>query len=173
MADGQTQSEEAEAAKKAKASRNYAANLGSKIEMGGGILGAFGTILGGRQQKQAMYANAGLEDFNANQVDYMGKYALINQKRKADQVIGAARAQYGASGVQSNEGSPLDILQQSAANAALDHIMLKYNYDLESYGHRRSAQAMRQEGDQAETNSYLSAGAQLVSGAGKAIAGMG
>ena len=150
-----------------------ASDIGQKIQFGGGVIGAFGTLLGGIQQKQALYANADMEDFNASQIDYMGKHALIKQKRQADQVIGAARAQYGASGVQSNEGSPLDILQQSAAQAALDNIMMKYNYDLEAYGHRRSAKIMRYEGDQAEANAWMSAGGQLLEAGGKAIAGAG
>lgn len=150
-----------------------AEDWGKKIEAGGGIVGAFGTVLGGMQSKQSAYMNASFEEFNADQIDYMGRQAVAKQKRQADQIIGNARANYGASGVQSTEGSPLDILQQSASEAALDNIMMKYNYDVAAYGKRRSAKIMRYEGDQALENSYLSAAGQLMTSAAKAVASGG
>lgn len=139
------------------------------MQAGGGVLGAFGHMYSGARQRDAAYNNAFLEEWNANNIDVLAPYALQQQKSQNQKVIGSARAQYGASGVQSNEGSALDVLERSSSQAALEQVLYKRQLENLSYSHRLSAQNMRQAGDDADTagkiaafGSMLSAGASLL-----------
>lgn len=74
--------------------------------------------------------NAGIALRNAEIAKFQGEIALEDQAKLATKTLGAARAAYGASGVTAASGSAIDVLAESAANAARDRYMLKFNTDL-------------------------------------------
>jgi hypothetical protein len=76
-------------------------------------------------------------------------------------------AGYGASGV-TMEGSPMDVLEASAATAELDRQNILYGGGLRTQGYQSTAGLELMRGQNAETGSYLSAGSSLLSGAAKA-----
>lgn len=70
--------------------------------------------------------NAELARIDAGIVADQGAATLAQFVKRAEGIEGTAIATYGASGVVSSEGSPLEILAQSAGEAAYDANMIKY-----------------------------------------------
>lgn len=136
----------------------------------GGIMGAMGAIKGGQQAQAAGQYNAGLAEQNANINDQQKALAIRRQQTAAGNAIANAHAQYSSNGIDASEGSALDVLAQSASEAALDTELTKYQYNLKSAGLRNTAKMYRFEGDQAMDNSYYSAAGSLLGTAGN-IAG--
>lgn len=89
------------------------------------------------------------------------------QQRHARRVIGAARAGYGASGL-SVEGSPLEVLEMSAANAELDRQNILYRGELRAMGYESDAALETARSDAADRAGYIQAGSALLMGAGRA-----
>lgn len=79
--------------------------------------------------KAAEY-NASIALRNVEIAKFQGQIAEEDQAKLATKTLGAARAAYGASGVTAASGSAIDVLAESAANAARDRYMLKFNTDL-------------------------------------------
>lgn len=147
-------------------------NASDALTGAGGLFGSIGAIKQGQMSQAAGYYNAEVADYNAQEILKAGDIAVQHQKREAAQAIGQARVQYSANGIDANEGSALDVLQNSAANAALESINLKHQYQAKSYGYTATANLSRYQGDQALNSSYYSAAGQLLSSAG-AIIGAG
>lgn len=139
---------------------------------GGSLLSAIGAIKQGQGQQAAANYNASMMEHNADVAKQEGALLVNRQQRSAAQTIGSARASYSASGIDSGQGSALDVIQNSAQQAALDSMLIKYNADSKAYSLQKSAQLTRFEGDTAMENSYYSAAGSLLSGAGKAAGAM-
>lgn len=109
-------------------------------------LGAYGAYQGGKAQSaaadaqaaaanansQAALFNADLADKNAAITAQQGEAARQTQQRTAERTIGTMVANYGASGVQSDNGSPMDVLADSLRMATLDSLTTQYNYALKA-----------------------------------------
>lgn len=98
---------------------------------------AVSTVAAVRQGQAAANAaqfNSDVALRNAAISDAQGQAAVEAQQRDAQRRIGSAVAAYGASGVQLSEGSPTDVLAESARMAALDAATLRYNYRLKGLG---------------------------------------
>jgi hypothetical protein len=117
----------------------------------------FGNIIQGQGQKLSADYNAQIGLQNATIAEQQSTSASEAQQRDASRKIGAATAAYGASGVQTDSGSPLDVLAESARNATLDNLTLKYNYALKAQGLRNQAALSETEGEYASTASILNA----------------
>lgn len=117
----------------------------------------FGNIIQGQGQKLAADYNATIARQNAEIATQQGVAASEAQQRDAARKIGAATAAYGASGVSGDSASATDVLAESARNATLDNLTLKYNYALKSQGLRNQAQLSETEGEYASTASILNA----------------
>lgn len=116
---------------------------------------------GGLQAATQLYqgnAAAAMGEYNATVARQEARYAEATSRDRARRILGAGRAAVGASGVQL-EGSPLDVLAQSAAEAEMDALAI-----------RRSGQAQaaayRYQGRQAQLAGYFgAAGTALLTGA--------
>lgn len=173
------------------------------LEYIGTALQIFGAISSGNQRASQMRAEAAAaQQAAANNANIARGNAALAQKQAfiaADQGVveedrvrrlgaitqGKLIANYGASGVVSSEGSPLDIIAESAGLAELDAQTVKYKTALrvQSYQDRaaqfeRDAQWMLQSGsaaasraydaaDDAETAGWLKAGSYLLGGISK------
>lgn len=116
-------------------------------------LSAFGAYQSGQNQAaaaqasaQAQAANAAAATYNAQIADQNAQImrdqeaaAVASQQRDAARTIGAMIAGYGASGVQGDTGSPLDVLADSARTAELDKLTLQYNYELKARDYNNQA----------------------------------
>jgi DNA primase len=138
-----------------------------------------------RAQAQATIANIQAANFNADLLEQnaviaaeQGRVAQEAQQRQASRQIGSMIAAYGASGVQVDTGSPLDVLADSARMAELDRLTIGYNTELEVRNYQTQAQLQRMTAQQgvlaaatynsaaraASTSGYINAGAAALSG---------
>lgn len=128
---------------------------------------AVGAIRQGQAQAAAMDFNAKVAQQNADIAEGQSLAASEAQQRDAQRRIGASVAAYGASGVQMSEGSPSDVLAESARMAALDNLTLKYNYKLKGLGYQTQSQLDSANAASSRTASYFNAAATTLSGGSK------
>lgn len=133
------------------------------LAIGTGV-SAIGSLRQGQAQRQAADYNAAIAQQNAVIAQQQGIAAVEAQQRNAARTIGAAKAAYGASGVQVDSGSPLDVLAESARMAELDKLTTKYNYDLRALGFDQQSNLASMNGKNATTSSLLNAGGSMLKG---------
>lgn len=141
--------------------------------IGGLALSVYGTYKQGQNQaasadaqaKQAQ-ANAAAATYNANLADQNAAItreqkdaAVEAQQRQTARSLGSIIAAYGASGVQSDNGSPLDVLADSARVAELDKLTTQYNYELKArdYENQAALDRMNAANGLAASTTYASA----------------
>lgn len=131
-------------------------------------ISAYSAVQQGQAAKKAADFNAAVAERNAKLSQDAAAAQADTQDRQARQRLGAIRAAYGGSGV-SSEGSPLDVLENSASLAELDKQNILYSGNLRAMGFTDTAALDRFSGSNAQSASYLSAASTLIGGAGKAI----
>lgn len=130
------------------------------------VVSAAGAIASGEAQANASKYQQNVATMNANASQEQAQAAALLQKKKTQQMLGATRAAYGASGL-TMEGSPLDVLASSASDAELDRQNILYQGHVRAAGYTSDAQLSGMEASSAKTNSYFSASGKLLSaGAG-------
>jgi hypothetical protein len=140
----------------------------------GGFVGAAGAKESAQAQANAQNYNAAIANQNAAFTEQETTEEVRRQGVLATQTIGQERASYGASGVSSTTGSALDVLQQSAKNAALDALTIQHSGDMKAWAYRSGAQLDKMGADQsliAGDYGAVSAGLGGASGAAKSIYG--
>ena len=131
-------------------------------------MSAFGALSNAKSQSNAATYNAQVAQRDQQIGLDQGNAQAAIQARSARMQIDAGRAQYGASGVDVNSGSPLDVLQSSAMNASLDNQTIKYNSQIKGYGYGNEATSYNYQANASKNRGYWSAGSDLLSGGGKA-----
>jgi hypothetical protein len=134
----------------------------------GTAISVIGALNQGQQAADAARYNTAVAQNNAIAARQQAEANAAAQARKARLQLGSIRAGYGASGV-ALEGSPLDVIEASAAAAELDRQNILYSGELRAGGYESTAGLELMRGDSAKTGSYFSAGSALLKGA----AGMG
>ncbi|MPZ43949.1 MAG: hypothetical protein GEV05_11180 [Betaproteobacteria bacterium] len=133
------------------------------LQIAGTAFSVAGAISGASSQANAAKYNAQVAERNA-QVSRAGAAADAQTlDRRARQRIGAARAAYGAAGVDL-EGSPLDVLEQSAAEAEMDKMNILYKGELQAMGMQDTAALNRSRADAAIGEGVYGAGRALLIG---------
>lgn len=125
----------------------------------------------GRSQQQAQQYNAIVKQQTATAARQQAGAREEQQRRGARQMMGQQRAALAQAGIGMG-GSALDIEEQSAVRAELDALTIAYEGDLQAKGLLAAAQqdlfqgeAALAAGKNAQTASYISAGASILSGA--------
>lgn len=95
----------------------------------------FGKLIEGENKAIAYEYNAKVARQNAEIARQQGVAAVEAQQRQAARAMGSAMANYGASGVQMDVGSPVDVLVDAARMAELDKLTTQYNYALKAIGY--------------------------------------
>lgn len=145
------------------ASASTAALVGAGITAAG--VSTVGSLIKGESQAAANDYNASIARQNALIAQQQGAAAVQAQQRDAARTIGRAIANYGASGVQVDQGSPMDVLAESVRNAELDKLNIQYNYALKAQGYTQQAQLDTMGAKTSRTSGYLNATANVVRGA--------
>lgn len=122
--------------------------------IGGAVASAAGAVTSGIAQSNAAKYNAKLADQNAQVARDQAAAEARLQREKSEKILGATRAAYGASGV-TLEGSPLDLLEESAANAELDNLNIRYKGTLQSRGYMNEASLYRAQARNARTSGII------------------
>lgn len=128
-------------------------------------IAAAGAIKKGQSAKKQGDYNAKIEERNAAVARDQANAAALRQQRSANKIIGGMRAAYGAAGV-SVEGSPLDVLEESAGQAELDRLTILHNGELKAIGAIDNAALDRARGAEAESSGYVNAVGKLFSAYG-------
>jgi hypothetical protein len=126
-----------------------------------------GAVKQGQAASQAADYNSQLATQNAGIAAAQGEAAGQAQARDAQRRIGTEMAAYGASGVQMSDGSPADVLADSARSAALDNLTTRYNYQIKGLGYQDQASLESAQSENASAAGYLSALGAGIGGASK------
>lgn len=139
--------------------------------VGGGMLSAYGQMQMGAAGKQAAEYNARIAEQNA----VLARQQAAEDERKFRSAmrthIGDQRAAIGASGIQL-EGSPMEVLQDTAARAEEDALNIRRQGDLKAYGFQSEAALQRYQGEAGMTGAMFGAAGTLLSAAGNAYSKM-
>ena len=145
------------------------AAAGAVLGIVGGGVSAYGQLQQGAAAQAAGNYNANIASENAAQLSAEEPIAVEQVRRRAEMIEGAAKAQYGASGVQGGVGSPLQVMQQNNAQAALDESLKEHEYDMKIYGYQTTAALDIFEGSAAQTSAQWAAGGSLLGAGGGAV----
>lgn len=134
------------------------------------------TAVGQIRQAQATSAAANytaqVADRNALVARQQSEADAHRQRAVSARRLGSIRAAYGASGV-TMEGTPLDLLEDSAAQAELDAITTRYKGEVAAIGYEGEAQLARFRAKQARREGNLSAATTLLGAASRMYGGAG
>lgn len=137
------------------------------IMLVGTAIAGIGAIQQGQDAKNASEYNAAVAEQGAVASRQQAAANAAAAERESRKRLGAMEASYGASGVNLSEGSPLEILQQSARDAEMDRLNIIYGGEVRAGGYSNTATLDRYRGEAAETSGYLRAGSELLGGYGR------
>jgi len=137
------------------------------------VISAMAAMRTGQTQSEMAKYNAKLAETNSEVANAEGAAASDAQDRDSQRRIGAAIAAYGASGVDVGTGSPVDVLADSARQATLDNLTVKYNYKLRALGYQNQAGLDTATGEYALAAGRMGATASLLQGVGQALSTKG
>lgn len=145
--------------------------MAGPFAIAGAVVQAVGAIRSAQSASAAADYNAQIAERNAALARDQAASDEQRQRIQARKQLGAMRAGYGASGV-TLDGSPLDVLENSAAEAELDALTIRYKGEVSALGYRTESAQQRARSANATTEGYYNAGSALLQGGAKAY-GMG
>jgi hypothetical protein len=144
---------------------------GTAIKAGGGILSGYGSFLAGIEKAKALEFQADVADRNANEAIQQGSFNAFRARLRGQQVLGAAKANYGASGVSTAYGSGAAVLMSSAALSELDRLNILHGADIKAANYENQARIDRFGAGNEKTAGVIGGIGGLVTSAG-ALAGI-
>lgn len=132
----------------------------------GTAMSAIGSMQQGQAAKAAAGYNAAMMEQNATVERQQAGAREDAQRRQARQVLGAQRAAFAQSGGGMG-GSAADVMGQSAMNAELDALTLRYEGDLRARGMESQAASERYSGRSSAMAGYMGAAGSILSGAAR------
>ena len=138
------------------------------LSIAGTAMSVIGTLSQSRAQSQAAGYNAQISERNAQIALDQGAAELKQTKHANALRLGSIRAGYGASGISSSEGSPLDVLESSVMQAALEEQNVMYNANLRAQGYEDNASLSRTQAKNTMKGGMFAAAGQALMGGAKA-----
>lgn len=136
------------------------------LAVGSMAFNAISSIGEGDAEYEAQQFNQRVAGIQAGQIRQQATEEARRQRVQSQKQLGSMKASYGASGVVSSEGSALDVLQESAANAELDNLMIKHQGEMRARSTELEGRFAGMRGDSARSRGYMgAAGALLFGGA--------
>ena len=132
----------------------------------GTALQAFGAFRAGQAQEKAAEYSAQVAERQATAATQKAAYEEEMRREKGRKLSASQRAAAGATGITMESFS--DVFAQTALDTELDALAIRYGGDIESSRYKSEATGQRFAGKQAKKAGILSAGATLLTGAGKA-----
>lgn len=143
-------------------------DMGSGLSLFGGITSAFGDLVQGEAEGNALDTASDVQKNNARLALEAGQFNAQRQTIAANRKIGAEEAAYGASGVTATSGSVLNVLAASHANAELDRLNILHGADIRAINDQNQAEMDSIGASSARTGSYFNAVGSIFGGAAKA-----
>lgn len=129
---------------------------------------AIGSIRQGNAQSAAQEYNAQIADYNAGIVTQQSQENARRQRVANTKALGNIRASVGASGIEM-DGSPLDVIEESARTAELDALSIEQQGATQAWGYQNSASLSRMNARNARKGGYWGAASALLGGAADAF----
>lgn len=123
-----------------------------------------GSIQQGKQQEKVAEYNAAVAEQGAIAEEQKAAYEEEAHRKKVKSILSSQQAAYGATGVDM-EGSPLLVMEDTAAQGELDALAIRYGGDVAAAQKRSQANLYRMQGKNARTAGYINAGTSLLTGA--------
>jgi hypothetical protein len=130
----------------------------------GALIGAAGSLQEGQAAAQAASYNAKIADQNAKLAEFQAAEEERRQRVLGRKEMGAIEAAIGASGAGADSLSFQDVFAESARNAELDALTIRYGGQIKAKAFREEARLARMGGKNAVTSSYYGAASSLLSG---------
>lgn len=109
--------------------------IGAGVSAMGAQQQAEASAASNRYQAQVAANNALIAEQNARYAREAGQSQAYQNQYKIRQAVGAQKAQQGASGIDVNSGSPLDVRVSTAELGELDTLTILNNAEREAYGY--------------------------------------
>lgn len=150
------------------ASAATAATVGTMatISAVGTGISAYSAYQQGQTAKDVANYNAQVADYQAKDTIARGGIAEDQQRQKTRQIMGAQRAQMGASGAVADSGSFGDILTNSAQFGEMDALTIRNNAMRQAWGSSTQAANDRFQGEAAARAGTMNAVGTVLGGAG-------
>lgn len=132
--------------------------------LAGAAVSAVGSISAGNARAKAGRANASLLEDQAHFAQERAESEAAMIVRDNRRKMGAVVAAYGASGVQINQGTPLEVMSDVAAEGELSKRLRLYQGSIEALEARQGAGIARQEAGAAQQAGYFDAAGTLLTG---------
>lgn len=145
--------------------------MATGLAIAGGGLGALGALSSGGSQANSLDAQSQVAQQNASLAIASGEANARRQQMLGNQKIGSEKAGYGASGIDSTQGSALDVIQSSAMNSELDRLNILHGSQVQAINYENQSKIDSTQASGARTASYLGAAASLAGGAAGAMKG--
>ena len=136
----------------------------------GSVMQAVSTIQSGNSQASVEGANANIASLQAQQVRKSGEYEVAKLKRSKKQAISTQRALYAKSGVLISEGSPIEVMADTATQFEMDIQAQQYNTAIEAAKYDYEAEYRKAMARQYKQTGRTKAASQILLSLGK-IAG--
>ena len=133
------------------------------LGIAGAATSAFGAISSGIGQSQMAKYNAEVQRQNAETLRKAGEVEAARVRQKGEDLLAQQRATYGAAGVEF-EGSPLLLMQETAARVEQDALAARYGYQVKASQAEATAGLQDFYGGQALTSGWLSGATSLLKG---------
>lgn len=127
-------------------------------------LQAIGSVMQGINAQQVGAYNDAVQNRNAIITGQNASQDATAQAADAARKIGAARAGYAKAGVQLDEGSPLDVLAESARTAELDRQTILYQGRVQAQGYIDQGKLDRYKGNVGAIEGYMGGATALLKG---------
>ncbi len=131
-----------------------------------GGFAAFNQFQSGEKEKKAYEYNALIAEQEASLTKQGAKLNEFRTRKQLKEFVGQQAASYAKSGVELT-GSPLDVMQDTVANAELEMSISRFNAEMASRGKISEAEMSRFYGREAKTASQIQAASTLLATAGE------
>lgn len=129
------------------------------------LVSAGGALKAGSDEETAGDYNAAVARQSAVATEEKTAFEVEAHREKVRKLLSSQRAAFAVAGVDM-EGSPLLVLEDTAAQGELDAKAIQYSGDVEASQKRSQAELYELQGKNAKTSSYWKAGSSLLSGGG-------
>ena len=144
--------------------------IGAIIAIISALVSAGSMIYSAQQQRKTAEYRAQLAEEAGEEVKAGTELEVARHRERTKRLQARQRASYAKAGVLM-EGSPLEVLADSAAQADLDEMIIEHGGQARASAYEREGMFMRQYGKSQQTAGYIKAGSSLLSGAYKAYSG--
>lgn len=142
--------------------------LTAALLAGGAAVTAYGQYQVGQYEQKVANMNAKLAGQQARDAEARGNIAEQTHLQKVRQMLGAQRARLGASGIEVNSGTALDLTTDTARMGAMDALTIRNNAAREAWGYRVQGVNYKAQGELAAAQGTNQAMGTLLTGGSQA-----